>query len=192
VDVLLAENKGGPWTIEDVQVLAATGSHFHYELLSPGVLTVSPAPAVPHQRVSRRLANLLEAAAAAIGAPVEILENVNVEAPGGRLAQPDVAVVDREFAATDPVRCLPEFVRAVVEVVSPGSEPQDRVIKPRLYAESGIGVYWRFELSPEPHVVVFELRRGRFVRVLTAPAGTLTAIPVPFPVKLDPTELARQ
>jgi Uma2 family endonuclease len=191
VGVALVEHFG-PWTIEDVEALPDTGNHARYELLSPGVLTVSPAPGWRHQRVSWKLAHLLREGASTAGIAVEVAENVNVELPGGRLAQPDVVVADREFAATDPVRCLPEFVRAVVEIVSPGSEPQDRVIKPRLYAESGIGVYWRFELTPEPHLVAFELRRGRFVRVLTAPAGTLTAIPVPFPVKLDPAELARQ
>jgi Uma2 family endonuclease len=182
----------GPWSIADVEALAEAGDHSRYELLTPGVLTVSPAPGFPHQRASRRLANLLEDAASAARAAVEVLEAVNVEVPGGRLTVPDIVIVEREFAVTDSTKCPPGTVLAVVEIVSPGSEPQDRLIKPQLYADTGIGVYWRFELTPKPHIIVSELRRGRFIQTLTASAGELTVIPCPFPVELDPAELVRQ
>jgi Uma2 family endonuclease len=181
----------GPWSIADVEALADAGDHSRYELLTPGVLTVSPAPGFPHQRASRRLANRLDEAASAAKAAVEVLEAVNVEVPGGRLTVPDIVIVEREFAATDATTCPPGTVLAVVEIVSPGSEPQDRLIKPQLYADAGIGVYWRFELTPKPHIIVSELRRGRFIRTLTASAGELTVIPCPFPVELDPAELVR-
>lgn len=80
----------------------------------------------------------------------------------------------------------------MVEIVSPGSEPQDRVIKPQLYADAGIAVYWRFELTPEPHIVVSELRRGRYVQTVTATAGHRSVISCTFPVEVDPAELVRQ
>lgn len=182
----------GPWTIEDVEALPDRGNHARYELLTPGVLTVSPAPGTPHQRASRRLANLVETAASAADADVEVGEAVNVMLPGGRLAVPDNVIAEREFTATDPTKCPPEAVVALVEIVSPGSEPQDRLIKPQVYANAGIGVYWRFELEPKPHIIVSELRRGRIVHLLTAPAGERTTIPVPFPVELGPLELVRQ
>lgn len=182
----------GPWSIMDVEALADAGDHSRYELLTPGVLTVSPAPGVPHQRASRRLANLIEDVVSAAGMAMEVLEAVNVEVPGGRLAVPDIVIVDREFASTDPTRFPPGTVLVVVEIVSSGSEPQDRLIKPRLYADTGIGVYWRFELTPKPHIIAFELRRGRFVQTVTALAGELTVIPCPFLVELDPAELVRR
>lgn len=183
----------GPWTIAAVEALPDTGTGARYELLSRGVLTVSPAPGWPHQRVSRRLANLLEVGAVAAFAPVEVGEAVDVGIPGGRPAIPDVVVADRDFAAADPRRCPAEFVRAVVEIVSPGSEPRDGVVKPRLRAEAGIGVYRRFELGPEPHLVVFELRRGRFARRTGARSTVQPPYPVDLdPVDLDPVELVRQ
>ena len=37
----------GPWTMADVEALPDAGDHARYELLSPGVLTVSPAPVRP-------------------------------------------------------------------------------------------------------------------------------------------------
>jgi Uma2 family endonuclease len=181
----------GPWTIEDVEGLPDSGDHARYELLTPGVLTVSPAPGTAHQRASRRLANLLEAAAAAARAPVEVLEAVNMEIAGGRLAVPDIALVDREFAATDPTRYPCSAVLAAVEIVSPSTHPQDRLIKPQLYAEARIGTYWRLELDP-PQLIVSTLIRGQYRHAVTAPAGRTTQIQLPFPVRVDPAALVRQ
>lgn len=181
----------GPWTIADVEALADAGDHSRYELLTPGVLTVSPAPGVAHQRVSRRLANLLDEAAVSAGLDIEVLEAVSMTAPAGRLVVSDIAVVDRAVAATNPTHCPAGSAHAVVEIVSPGSEPQDRVIKPALYAEAGIAVYWRFELNPAPHIVVAELQRGQYIETFTATAGEKAAISVPYTVRLDPGRLVQ-
>ena len=54
---------------------------------------------------------------------VEVLEKVNLEIAGGRLAVPDIAVVDREFAATNPTRYPCPAVLAAV-IVSPSTHPQ--------------------------------------------------------------------
>lgn len=189
VSVALVDHVG-PWTVADVEALPDSGDHSRYELLTPGVLTVSPAPGTEHQRGSRRLATLLEDAASRAGAPVEVLEAVNVTAPGGRLAIPDIVLVDRDLAATNPTFYPPAAVLAVVEIVSPGSEPHDRVIKPQLYADAGIGVYWRFELAPA-HIVVSELQRGEYVPVVTARGGQVSLINLPFPVEVDPAALIR-
>jgi Uma2 family endonuclease len=182
----------GPWTIEDVEGLPDSGDHARYELLTPGVLTVSPAPGTVHQRASRRLANLLEAAASAALASVEVLETVNLEIAGGRLAVPDIAVVDREFAATNPTRYPCSAVLAAVEIVSPSTHPQDRLIKPQLYAAARIRTYWRLELDPTPHLIVSTLVRGQYRHAVTAPAGQTTQIEMPFPVRVDPAALVRQ
>ncbi|HWE88502.1 MAG TPA: Uma2 family endonuclease [Pseudonocardiaceae bacterium] len=190
VDPVLSHN--GPWTIEDIEALPDCGNHTRYELLTPGVLTVSPAPGTLHQRASRRLACLLDPAVSAAGIDAEVLEAVNVVLPDGRLAIPDVLIVEGKFADANPTKYPPEAVIAVIEIVSPGSEPQDRMVKPQVYAKADIGVYWRFELEPKPHILAYELRRGRFVHVDTAPAGERTTIPVPFPVEVDPLELTRR
>jgi len=191
VSVALSEHVG-PWTIADVEALPDNGDHSRYEILTPGVLTVSPAPGFLHQRASRRLANLLDAGAVAAGVDVEILESINVEIPGGRLTIPDIVVVDAAYSETDPTRCQPDKVHAVVEIVSPSTHPQDRIIKPRLYADAKIPVYWRLELERVPHLVVSRLRRGQYVHVATATAGEPTEIADPFPIKVDPATLVRR
>ncbi len=42
----------------------------------------------------------------------------------------------------------PEHILLVVEVVSPGSETTDRIVKAEQYARAGISYYWRVEQPP--------------------------------------------
>ncbi|HET9188893.1 MAG TPA: Uma2 family endonuclease [Acidothermaceae bacterium] len=181
----------GPWTIADVEALPETGSRF--EILAPGVLTVSPGPASLHQRASRRLANLIEAAAQSAGVDVEVLEAMNVEIPGERLTIPDIAVVDANASDANTTRFQPSQVLLAVEIVSPSSKAADRAIKPDLYAEAAIPAYWRLELDPEPRLFGFELRGDRYHQVTDVPAGERRAITAGgISVELDPGELIRR
>lgn len=182
----------GPWTIADVEALPETGNHSRYEILSLGVLTVSPSPGTEHQRASRKFANLLEAAALAAGLDVEILEAVNVEIPAGRLTEPDIAVVDGRIAETNPSRYLPSAIHLIVEIVSSGSKAVDRAIKPDLYAEAGIPVYWRLELEPRPCLFVYELREGRYLEPIPFAGGQHHQLSVPFAIEVDPAKLTRR
>jgi hypothetical protein len=79
-----------------------------------------------------------------------------------------------------------EAVLAVVEVVSPSTVSIDRAVKPVMYAEAGIPVYWRVELQGTPKAVVGSLSRGRYVTRTTLVAGTPGRITRPCAVELDP------
>jgi Uma2 family endonuclease len=57
--------------------------------------------------------------------------------------RPDVTVYRADTIDLAPTR--PEHVLLVVEVVSPGSETTDRVVKADQYAKAGITFYWRVE-----------------------------------------------
>lgn len=50
-----------------------------------GQLVMSSAPGLPHQRASHRLHVLLEQAAEAVGADVEVFEAINIVVPDGLL-----------------------------------------------------------------------------------------------------------
>lgn len=182
----------GPWTPDDVEALPDAGDHARYEVYEGGVLVVSPAPGVGHQRASYRLHRALAEAAIIVGADVEVLEAVNVALPGGKLLVPDVVVVDAAVVSETVARLPSEAVRAVVEVVSPSTVSIDRAVKPVLYAEAGIPVYWRVELHGTPRIVASSLSRGRYVTRTTLDAGTLGRITRPFPVELDPADLTRR
>ncbi|MER6443444.1 Uma2 family endonuclease [Streptomyces sp. NPDC001185] len=139
---------------------------------------MSPAPGVRHQRASFRLHVILDAAPRAGGAPVEVLEAINVTLPSG-LVVPDIVVTDAGATAEDTVSVDADAVQLVVELVSPGNKTMDRKVKPLLYAEAAIPYFWRLEFEPAPRLIVSELRGGRYVKTTTAFAGATTAIRAP-------------
>jgi Uma2 family endonuclease len=189
MSVALVEHTG-PWTADDVEALPDLGDHARFEVYEGGVLVVSPAPGVAHQRASYWLHRALSEAATAAGADVEVLEAVNVALPGGKLLVPDVVVAAADAAARATTRIPCEAVLAVVEVVSPSTVSMDRAIKPVMYAEALIPVYWRVELQDTPKIFVCSLSRGRYVTRNTLTAGTKGRITRPFAVELDPAEMS--
>ena len=104
----------------------------------------------------------------------------------------DVVVVAAGAVDETTTRLPYEAVLAVVEVVSPSTVSIDRAVKPVMYAEAGIPVYWRVELQGMPKVVACSLSRGRYVTRTTLVAGTRGRIARPFAVELDPAELTRR
>lgn len=72
----------------------------------------------------------------------------------------------------------------VVEIVSPGGVAADRAIKPRLYAEAGIGTYVRIELSKgEPTATVLRLEGGQYRP--EGPADAVLRLTEPFAADID-------
>jgi Uma2 family endonuclease len=191
VSVALFEHTG-PWTPDDVEALPDAGDHARYEVYEGGVLVVSPAPGVAHQRASYWLHQALAQAAATAAADVEVLEAVNVALPGSKLLVPDVVVVAGEAVDETTTRLPYEAVLAVIEIVSPSTVSMDRAIKPAMYAEAAIPVYWRVELQGTPKIVVSTLTRGRYVTRTTLTAGTRGRIARPFAVELDPADLTQR
>jgi Uma2 family endonuclease len=190
VTVALVEHTG-PWTPDDVEALPDLGDHARFEVYEGGVLVVSPAPGVTHQRASYWLHQYLARAAAVAGADVDVLEAVNVILPGGKLLVPDIVVVAAEAADQATTRLSYDAVLAVVEIVSPSTQSIDRAIKPGMYAAAAIPVYWRVELDP-PKIVVCSLSRGRYVTRTTRTAGTRGRITRPFALELDPAQMIRR
>jgi Uma2 family endonuclease len=178
----------GPWTVADVLALDDDGGgHTRHELVD-GQLIVSPAPGYPHQRASRRLAALLDKAATAGGAAVEVFEAVNVITPSG-LVIPDIAMV-HSAAARDAELSLPATaVAAVVEIVSLATRRIDRLVKPGVYAEAGVPTYWRLELHPASALIVYALDSGHYREVDSLAGPQTHQVGTPFPVTVSLAEL---
>jgi hypothetical protein len=68
----------------------------------------------------------------------------------------------------------------------------DRAVKPVMYAEAAIPVYWRVELKDAPKIVVCALSHGRYVTRTTLTAGTRGRITRPVAVELDPADMVRR
>ena len=169
--ITLADHTG-PWTPDEVEALPDSGDHVRFEVLEGGVLVVSPAPGVAHQRASSWLHHALAQAAPSAGTGTEVLEAVSVAMPGNKLLVPDVVVVAAEAIDETATRIPSDAVLAVVEVVSASTISIDRAIKPAMYAEAAIPVYWRVELPDAPRIVASTLSRGRYVTRTTLTAGT--------------------
>ena len=107
-----------------------------------GMVVVSPSASKRHSRLARILANALDAAA---GPEWNADTDFDVRLQDVPLTnrRPDVVVYRAETLDITPTR--PEHVLLVVEVVSPGSETTDRIVKVDQYAKAGIPFYWRVE-----------------------------------------------
>jgi len=99
--------------------------------------------------------------------------------------RPDVVVYRADTIDVTPTR--PEHVLLVAEIVSPGSETTDRIVKHDQYARAGIEFYWRVELTATGIPVVYSYlldsasSRYRDGEVFT---GLIKAT-VPFQVEID-------
>ena len=121
-------------TIEDLE--ACPGDGRRYELIG-GAIVMTPAPEPVHQRVSRRLQTLIEAA---VPPGYEVFQApIGYDLPGGQRVEPDLIVVPDGSVGRERL-AGPALV--VVEIVSPGSRVNDRVTKRAAYAEAGVPAYW--------------------------------------------------
>jgi Uma2 family endonuclease len=134
-----------PLTLADVGRLADADESHRYELADGNLLVRSPDD-VGHTAIVIRVGTWLADhgySGVLAQAGVLIVEPSSGEGPStGRTAD---LVVLRSGAATDTPWIDPAEVDLVVEVVAPGSEALDRVVKPVEYARAGIPQFWRVE-----------------------------------------------
>ncbi|WP_225848081.1 Uma2 family endonuclease [Streptomyces sp. HPF1205] len=149
-----------------------------------GMVVVSPSASKRHNRLARILANALDAAA---GPDWNADTDFDVRLQDVPLTnrRPDVVVYRADTIDVTPTR--PEHVLLVVEVVSPGSETTDRLVKVDQYAKAGIPFYWRVEQVPTGVTLVYTYLldpAGRVYRDGEVFTGVVNAV-APFAVEAD-------
>lgn len=123
--------------------------------LVDGLVRMMATPTFQHQDV----ADALKSAFRQLGMPTYRASGpIEVRLADQHRRNPDVLVVRAEHYQRRASRVLPEFVVLAVEVVSPGSETDDRREKPAEYAEAGIEHYWRVEIDSA--IVIHTFRLG--------------------------------
>jgi Uma2 family endonuclease len=153
-----------------------------------GMIVVSPSASKRHNRLARILATALDAAA---GTEWNADTDFDLRLQDVPLTnrRPDVTVYRADTLDISPTR--PEHVLLVVEVVSPGSETTDRIVKADQYAKAGIAFYWRIEQSatgiPLTYTYVLDPGTGRY-RDGEVFTGVVT-VQVPFTVEIDLSRL---
>ncbi|MFI0040984.1 Uma2 family endonuclease [Streptomyces mutabilis] len=107
---------------------------------------------------------------------------MNVNLGGRALVTPDITVVTAAAAAGDRAFVDAGDVLLAVEITTADTAVNNRVTRPALYAEAGIGHLWRLDLEPAPYLWVGALEGGVY--------ATVARVPVPVAVQLDPAALA--
>lgn len=153
-----------------------------------GMIVVSPSPSKRHNRIAKTLAVALEAAADE-GWNADVDFDLRLQDVPLLNRRPDVIVYRADALDITPTR--PEHVLMVAEVVSPGSETTDRIVKLDQYAKVGIQFYWRIEQAltgmPIVHTYVLDMASAKYrdAEVFTG----LVKATAPFPVTIDLTKI---
>lgn len=139
--------------------------------LIDGFLVREPTPTFHHQRVSRRLQQILIAyfqeldpKGEVFNAPLDVYLNEHT------VVQPDLLYLPGDRPAKDnPVDSLPELV---VEILSPSTARNDRVKKLNCYQQAGIRHYWivdpndclieAYELYEKHYAAIARFSEGEF------------------------------
>lgn len=140
----LLEKQQGEYTVEDLQHLP---EDFRVELID-GVMIRMESPISIHQRVSLRMAMLLEqfiddhnGACTTYIAPFDV--QLKADDPKTVL-QPDVLVVCDE--SKDTGKRIVGAPDLVIEILSPTTKSKDTGVKKRKYKEAGVREYWIIDL----------------------------------------------
>jgi Uma2 family endonuclease len=128
-------------TLDDLAAMIAADTHGHrYETSPEGVLSVVPPPDSNHAVIATRL--LLWLAAAGWRAE-QLMQGPGIRIPGpqcdgGRI--PDLTVWSRPQPSA--VWLPTTDLLLAIEIISPGSEAIDRVVKAAEFAGAGVPHYW--------------------------------------------------
>lgn len=168
------------------------------ELIKGKIFTMSPAPNVKHQRISRNLFKpivnyLAEKRCEVFSAPFDVkLYDRRKSKLSDRevfsVVQPDLCVIcDKSKLTEQGCDGAPDWI---IEVLSPGNNKKELRFKYDLYQESGVGEYWL--VFPYERVVqqfVFD-PEGEVYRLHALYAGDEEAQPYLFPeLKIDLAEV---
>jgi Uma2 family endonuclease len=173
---------GEPFTVEDLDRMPDDGRR--YELID-GMLIVSPAPNLGHQRVVAVLVSLLEQACPE---STVIFPNVGVRIAVASALEPDVVVAGVGDVAGVRLTRPPLLV---AEVLSPYSVLRDLNLKKAAYERFAIPSYWVIDPDVDrPALHAFELGSGgAYAEVAHVTGAETFRATRPFSVEIVPDRL---
>ncbi|CAM3659123.1 Uma2 family endonuclease [Kibdelosporangium persicum] len=157
-----------------------------YEL-SEGVLQVSPRPVSNHQWAITELARQLNTQLPTDLMAFPEMELVLSDSFPATVRVPDLMVVPRSVAKTNPPRYTADNVLLAVEVVSPGSRKLDRILKLKEYSQAGIPAYWIVDLDDPVSISAFQLADGDYE--LNAEVSDVLSVTTPAPLTVNVRDL---
>jgi Uma2 family endonuclease len=171
----------GSLSLADLEAMPDDGRR--HELIG-GAIVMTAAPAPIHQMGAARVHPILQAAVGedhfVFAAPIDL------DLPGGQRVEPDFVVVPWTSVGEQRLT-LP--VTLVVEIVSPGSQTNDRITKRAAYAAAGIPAYWLIDLPARVITLLTLTATGVYQTLAEGPTVTATT---PLAVTLDLDQLTRR
>jgi Uma2 family endonuclease len=150
-------------TYADYALIPADGKR--HEIIE-GAWYMTPAPEVPHQRVSRKIEALLDAHVTRHRLGEVFDAPIDVVIADEDVVQPDIIFVSTaraEIVTQKNVRGAPDLV---VEILSVSTAAIDRGEKRRLYERAGVREYWIVDPAAQS-VEIHEFASPRRTRVYT-------------------------
>lgn len=145
-----------------------SSEEIRYEVIDGQIISMSPAPTPKHQHVQRELliefgTYLRGKECSVFGSPIDVCLFANQTTPNEKIkdwVQPDIVVIcDRNKINPQNIVGAPDLV---IEILSPSTARNDRVIKFNNYQKAGVREYWIVDPSNE-YVEVFLLQNNRFI-----------------------------
>jgi Uma2 family endonuclease len=137
------------WTTVEVRDLTEESRPWpRYELID-GELLVTPSPGVLHQIAVLELARIISDYVDRHSLGLTLMSPSDLELKTETIMQPDVFVIPASTDTAGPHLEWPD-VKALllaVEVISPSSARNDRVVKRDVYMENGVAEYWIVDLD---------------------------------------------
>ena len=162
------------WTYRDYLALPDDGRR--YELID-GELLLNPSPVPRHQRVSFRLAVLLDAHLRESKLGVLYPAPSDVVLSDDTVVQPDILVFLSEHRSRTTEKAHFGPPDLAVEVLSPSTAQRDRIRKLELYGRHGVSEYWI--VDPETRAIeIFALDAGRLRKASTHDSGEIRSVAV--------------
>jgi Uma2 family endonuclease len=166
-------------TLDDLAAMIAADLHGHrYEMSPEGALSVMPPPDSEHAAIASRLLVWL-----AMAWPAEqVLQAVGIRIPGpdgdgGRI--PDLALWSKPQPRSVWLPLVDLLL--VIEIVSPGSEAMDQLVKRHEYARAGIQRYWMVDRDSAQTVTLYRLGQ-------TGEYETVTMLPLAWLLNTSPAD----
>ncbi|MEV6305960.1 Uma2 family endonuclease [Actinoplanes sp. NPDC051861] len=183
IDPLL--DHSGPWTEEEFLALGETRNRIE---LIDGSLWVTPNADFPHQRISRRIAGMIDPEPHDLA--VELLPTVNVRLAPNRIVSPDLAI--GMFPEVCTIAEAADVLLAC-EITSPSNAAVDRVQKKDFYAAAKIPWYLLIEPDKKTYqsvtVCLLRLDGDKYIEHAIAGFGEILTSDLPYPIAIDTTML---
>ena len=158
-----------------------------YELYDGEVFEI-PSPLPIHQMVLARLYLALQGHVSSHGGIV-LFAPLDIVLTGYDVVQPDLVLFTRERQhLIDPKKVTRKAPDLAVEILSPGTEANDRGRKLRLLAAHGVREYWIVD-ADAAHIEIHRVAGERFALVQTATGPDEVQSPLLPELKLSPNDL---